>query len=525
MEGRCLRALQLVVPLGVGVLVVDDALAAGAWETVGELKLAREDHTATVLEDGSVLLIAGRRPSPMATAEVFDPISHTSKLLEQLFEARAEHTATLLDDGRVLVTGGSYDQPDDLLDSVEIYDPALGTWSQAAPMSSARAGHAAVRLLDGRVLVTSGRAASGSSVNLTAEVYDPVLDVWSPLVTMNEGREHHQATLLPDGRVLVTGGNRAGDVPIALAEIFDPDTGDFEEIGELGYPRYDHSVAPLPDGRLLIAGGRSNDSNADGLIAAVELYDPSTQGFLSAPSMNAGHSDSQLVVLPDGRVLLVASHSELFDPAAPEQPWKYVGTMQNGRTHFVAALVDGRAFVFGGDARDEESKNIEVWNPRGVSLEPQGFPCSGADECETGFCADGVCCDTACDNGSCDRCAYDPQYSPQNGTCSSMLSCAGYAYVLDEASCSTPEPACKTSCTSPADCNPGYECDLATQRCVVERPGTGVGADRVDPKVADAPDSCTCTMVGQPGKGWLAAAMLPLLVLRRRRRARRRQVS
>jgi hypothetical protein len=37
--------------------------------------------------------------------------------------ARAEHTATLLPDGRVFIVGGSYEG---ILDSYEIYNPATG---------------------------------------------------------------------------------------------------------------------------------------------------------------------------------------------------------------------------------------------------------------------------------------------------------------------------------------------------------------------------------------------------------------
>ncbi len=512
------------MPLAIGVFVSDDARAAGAWEPAGTLKSARAGQTATVLEDQRVLVVGGRRPDmPTTTVELFDPSSQTSAYAEPLSEARAEHTATLLDDGRVLVAGGSYDDLEDALASVEIYDPAIGTWSQAAPMHDARWDHTAVRLLDGRVLVIGGRGvpdAFFATVN-SAEIYDPVLDEWSEADSMSQRRELHAATLLPDGRVVVTGGFQESGNKVGIVEIFAPQTNSFERAGQLDLPRFDHAVTSLPDGRLLIAGGRADNGGEPPYVQAVEIYDPSTGVSQAAPQMGSAHYDLEAFPLDDGRVLIAASHSEVFDPTELDgHPWKYAGTMQDARARFAAVqLADGRAFVIGGSVGGEPLASVEVWDPRGVSLEQLGFPCTGVDECASGFCADGVCCDAACDRGSCDVCAYEP-YDPMNGTCTTM-SCASYPYVVDEASCSTSAPACKTSCTSSADCNPGFTCDLATQRCEEERPSAGGGDPPPDPVEDPEPvDSCSCSVAGEGRGSWLSA-LVPLFVLRRHRRAGR----
>src|SRR6266851_4282427 len=64
--------------------------------------------------------------------------------------ARQNATATLLPDGTVLVVGGMNER---LLASAEIYDPATGNWTETASLEVARATHAAQALQDGRVLV------------------------------------------------------------------------------------------------------------------------------------------------------------------------------------------------------------------------------------------------------------------------------------------------------------------------------------------------------------------------------------
>lgn len=71
---------------------------------------------------------------------------------------RARHTATLLDDGTVLIAGGSNGRPAEALDSSEIYDPATGVFLASGSMTIARQQAVAARLTDGRVLIAGGLA-------------------------------------------------------------------------------------------------------------------------------------------------------------------------------------------------------------------------------------------------------------------------------------------------------------------------------------------------------------------------------
>ena len=63
----------------------------------------------------------------MASAERHDPTTGTWIATADLFQGRAGHTATLLLDGTVLVVGGYVGQdPEILLSSTERYDPGSG---------------------------------------------------------------------------------------------------------------------------------------------------------------------------------------------------------------------------------------------------------------------------------------------------------------------------------------------------------------------------------------------------------------
>jgi N-acetylneuraminic acid mutarotase len=63
-------------------------------------------------------------------------------------------TASVLQNGKVLVSGG-YNE-NGYLDSAELYDPSTGLWTATGQMSTTRKGHTASVLSNGKVLVSGG---------------------------------------------------------------------------------------------------------------------------------------------------------------------------------------------------------------------------------------------------------------------------------------------------------------------------------------------------------------------------------
>jgi hypothetical protein len=61
---------------------------------------------------------------------IFDPKHATFTTAPgKMLEARTVYTATLLDNGRVLLAGGRGDNPDRVLDDAELFDPASGSFT------------------------------------------------------------------------------------------------------------------------------------------------------------------------------------------------------------------------------------------------------------------------------------------------------------------------------------------------------------------------------------------------------------
>jgi Galactose oxidase, central domain len=74
------------------------------------MPFTREHHTATLLSNGKVLAAGGTTGDSasiaLSAAELFDPVPGTFSRTADMTSPRMSFTATLLEDGEVLVTGG-----------------------------------------------------------------------------------------------------------------------------------------------------------------------------------------------------------------------------------------------------------------------------------------------------------------------------------------------------------------------------------------------------------------------------------
>jgi hypothetical protein len=335
------------------VKVVPDASGScagrgGKWLATGSLALSRMLHTATVLDDGRVLVAGGFN----STTELYDPATKSWSTTGNNLGPHRYHTTTKLKDGRVLIAGGGVSYYGDF--TAELYVPALGTWEPAGNLNAQRYYHAAVLLPDGKVLVaggSSGEDAVGALVS--AELYDPATRTWSPTGGLNVARRDHTMTLLPNGKVLVVGGNDANDGLLSSAELYDPATGTWSLVTGMGTPRASHTATPLGNGKVLVAGGSGGDPVGS---ASAELYDPATGTWSAVGGMAAPRQWHTANVLPDGRVLVTGGYhdytgiqfaSELYDPATGT--WSTTAAMFNDRyKHATVVLGDGTVLVMGG---------------------------------------------------------------------------------------------------------------------------------------------------------------------------------
>ncbi len=237
--------------------------SAETWTAVGSLKEARTSHTATLLPNGKVLVAAGRYdgygPFPLDSAELYDSATGAWTSTGHLTTFRENHAATLLANGKVLVVGGDDYYTSNsvgVLASAELYDPSSGIWTATGSLVTAREGHTATLLPNGKVLVVGGSNADGFVGS--AELYDPQTEMWTATGSLQTARTGHTATLLgsTNGKVLVAGGSSHNGYE-ASAELYDPATETWSSTDSLAVGRDSHTATLLLDGSVLIAGGRN----------------------------------------------------------------------------------------------------------------------------------------------------------------------------------------------------------------------------------------------------------------------------
>ena len=151
--------------------------AIGKWTSTGELNVIRAVSTATILNNGKVLVTGEGESSNTFYAELYDPSSGAWSRTANP-NTSAGGTATLLPNGNVLVAGAvtCSDFECHSLDSAELYDQFSGTWSLISHLKETRSDHSATLLLNGKVLLAGGQG--GDIYDLprvltSAELYEP----------------------------------------------------------------------------------------------------------------------------------------------------------------------------------------------------------------------------------------------------------------------------------------------------------------------------------------------------------------
>jgi hypothetical protein len=103
--------------------------ATGTFSPTGSMSIARSALSATVLTSGQVLVagggitLPGGSPGTTNLVEIYDPVSGAFSLAAFMIQARQQHTATLLPNGQVLVTGGFDFGTVSDLSSAELFSP------------------------------------------------------------------------------------------------------------------------------------------------------------------------------------------------------------------------------------------------------------------------------------------------------------------------------------------------------------------------------------------------------------------
>lgn len=355
----------------------------------------RAAHTATLLEDGRVLLAGGFQSSPgspdtsVPRVEFFDPlppppfprvasfepkpisplpVSVGAGVESGLWAPRAFHTATLLPGYKVLLAGGQVESVEGSLPlrSAQVLDLVSNT-STEVQLKAARSRHAAAMDSGGRVLFVGG-VGEGSAVVAEAEGYDPATGQVIPVSTPVP-RVGMSVMSVQDGRRIAVVGGSDGTSLRPEVLFFSFEGGAFVPVGEgvrLREPRRDAALVPFggPE-RLLYVGGDASPGGVEDarFLASSEVVSPSAATQVSPGLQVFARSGLCAVTLPDGRVLtfgglrysggeLVSDpHAELLVPGKDGAAPGLLGLKPLDRPrhlHSCTVLQDGSVLIAGG---------------------------------------------------------------------------------------------------------------------------------------------------------------------------------
>ena len=359
------------------------AQSAGTFTAVASMATARSFHTATLLQDGRVLIAGGADASftTVGSAEIYDPVKQTFAPAGNMTAARASHTATLLPDGRVLIVGGEQTPsgPNGIMpgQSAELYDPSTGSFIPTGSLLMGRQGFNATLLANGKVLITGGAAGltDAGYIMGDAEIYDPAAGAFTAagayagaLAGSNTGvfGIGSVSGLLADGTTLFA--------TEPACQVYDPVTATFSLRGPINVtwavpggstftPDYivEQTASLLLNGRILLAGGENEDT---GYYRTAQLYDAASGALIPTGNMLKSRGGHTATVLPDGRVLITGgntepcgddgcwvtgpdSTAELYDPL--QGVFIDAGSMTTSRYGHTATLLDnGDVVIVGG---------------------------------------------------------------------------------------------------------------------------------------------------------------------------------
>lgn len=256
--------------------------------------------------------------------------------------------------GPILVVGG-YEvllpYPSLPNQSVELFDPATGAWHEvsaygAPPDAILASNYTHVGLLPsslfGYDVMMFGDAGSPVLMSLSAPA------AWNALALPRPGTQHGEAPSL---------GASTAPLPLRAAD------------GEWGYR----------NGSMLVAGGQEGTSHAQ----SADVFDVGSLAWLPRIDLGVPRHDPSTVLLPDGRVLIVAGHDELLDPGVKRNAYVdpahgFQASLGQAATdeirgyHHVALLLpDGRVLIGGGrdavSGTTEEKADFRYYSPPYVS--------------------------------------------------------------------------------------------------------------------------------------------------------------
>jgi len=320
---------------------------SGTWSLTGHPNTARTGHTATLLNNGEVLIVGGEGASgPLTTAELYNPSTGTFSTTGTTATPRYESSAVLLPNGEVLVAGGylgTSNGVEEFTATAELYNPSTGKWSTTGSMSVPRSEAGIALLADGQVLIAGGLNSEYTAI-AECELYNPTTGKWTVTGSLPANQDSPMVRL-SNGLVLLAGGSSAA--------VYNPSTGSWTRTSAEYYTSGSSTtIAALPNGDGLIFGNHLVSYTS-------QSYNPATNVWARTLGQTGiGVNSGPLVSLANGNVLLAGgtvvydgkasatTKAGIYNPST--NTWSITGNLKVAAAHTATLLQSGKVLVVGG---------------------------------------------------------------------------------------------------------------------------------------------------------------------------------
>ena len=252
---------------------------------------------------------------------LFDPIINDTAFIQGDDELQGCVAPALTTEGDLIIVGGTDQEiygPGTQL--VKTFNPETGIWEDRAGLIDYRWYPTMTQLADGNYLVIGGGGSDNPERVKTSEIYNPYSFVTRQVDDIEVGNEVSPIVLLYDGRALMT--HRPPQLFNPLEEQWEL-AADFIQGDRLPNGDHsDHELVLLPDGRVVAIGYKSFDPPNYGNI--VEIYSPEANEWTLGQNQLPVRSRAKTVLLPNKEILVMGGEKEDPNDPTPTNQWNYM---------------------------------------------------------------------------------------------------------------------------------------------------------------------------------------------------------
>jgi hypothetical protein len=258
----------------------------GDWTVLTSMPYAARGAAGAMGHDGKVYVFGGASGS--SYTQIYDPVANSWSLGASMLDGAWEAKAATITNGTIWVVGGE----GVAAGYVQVYNPVGDTWyaGTAAPAAIECGAMVAV----GDDLYYSGGGVAGYPGTTTFYMYDASAGSWvTTLETLPTARAAHAMVVGDDGLIYIVGGSsdayNAGADAYSSVIVYDPATDEWSAAASMDNARKYLGATVTPDGRIMALGGNT-PSTVLGVVESLQLYEFQYTINLSASSVRAGET-------------------------------------------------------------------------------------------------------------------------------------------------------------------------------------------------------------------------------------------